>query len=141
MIKINNYIAGIQELVPCLKYWLDTFYYDLKSIIVIQLEKIESFFFFHVRLAGKVSIIFETKKITKCFSSSIQFLLQTKYFPSPSYRSSFRLASKGTWPSLKSALPGITYSVKKCKTTQIRQLVGKTGVEDAENKLDLDLDL
>ena len=36
MIKINNYIAGIQELVPCLKYWLDTFYYDLKSIIVMN---------------------------------------------------------------------------------------------------------
>ena len=35
MIKINNYIAGIQGLVPCLKFWLDTFYYDLKSIIVI----------------------------------------------------------------------------------------------------------
>lgn len=35
MIKINNYIAGIQELVPFLKHKLDTFYYDLKGIIVI----------------------------------------------------------------------------------------------------------
>ena len=81
MIKINNYIAGIQELVPCLKYWLDTFYYDLKSIIVIQLEKIERFFFFHVLLAGKVSIIFETKKITKMFFVFYTVSFANQVFP------------------------------------------------------------
>ena len=81
MIKINNYIAGIQELVPCLKYWLDTFYYDLKSIIVIQLEKIERFFFFSRSVSWKSKHHFRDKKNNEVFFVFYTVSFANQVFP------------------------------------------------------------